>query len=288
LITVGDAAAQEPAAKPKQTTPQTATPQRQPADEPEIKLPTGPMRVEPWATSETRNRYESDPPPKPPESKLILRAKLTGKRLVDMVGRGDLIVEEMVDDTGAVLKTLADYTERELSKTHSLKAGKRMRTAGYAGLSVDAPAASREARKLVKVRGYVNVVFATEVEEIMIDNPLQYVGGYLAHPRLDELGIKITVIEPPQAVRDLRETSGISLQFEGDARKHLAKAELFDAWLKPMYARERPAQTPDGEEFLFLAVVVGKVNADTQLLVKFYPEIEEEKVQFEFKDLALP
>ena len=314
LIPIGDAGAPGPAVTSELTTLQAATPQtpprpqkprdrqRPPAgqltpvpqeqeqkkEEPEIKLPTGPMRVEPWAISETRSRYDSDPPPTPPEPGLSLRAKLTGERLVHMVGRGELIVEEMVDDTGAVLKTLADYNPRELTRIYSLKAGKRMLTAGFAGLNVTARAASRQARKLATVRGYVNVVYATETEEITIDNPLQYLGGYLDNPRLKELDIKIKVIEPGDEVKGMRDTSGLALQFEGESRKHLRKAEFFDAWLKPLYARERPMETPDGEEYLFLAVMAGKVDADTQMLMKFYPEIEEERVPFEFKDIELP
>jgi hypothetical protein len=315
-IAICDACAQGPAVTSELATPQAAEPQTPPPppqrgirprsqagppqalqeqeeeeegeETPEIELPTGPMRVEPWAISETRVRYDSDPPPKPPQPTLSLRAKLTGERLVHMVGRGELIVEEMVDDTGAVLKALADYDPQELARTYPQKAGKRMLTAGYAGLNVDVPAPSRQARKLTEVRGYVSVVYATEVEEITIDNPLQYLGTYLDHPRLNELGIKIKVIEPGEEVKNMRDTSGIALQFEGDARKHLWKAEFFDAWLKPMYARERPMKMPDGEEYLFYAVVVGKIDADVQMLMKFYPKIEEEQVRFEFKDLELP
>lgn len=259
----------------------------QPATE-EIELPTGPMRVEPWSVSETRSRYDSDPPPKPPKQALMLRAKLTGERLVHMVGRGEMIIAEMVDDTGTVLKTIADYDPRELKKTYSLKAGKRMLAAGYAGLTADAPVTSREAQKLVKVSGYVNVAYATEVKEITIDNPLQYLGGYLEHPQLKELNFKIKVIEPGGEAASMRELSGLALQYEGGTQRHLHKAEFFDAWLKPMYARDRAMETADGEEYLFFAVSVGKIDADTQMVLKFFPEVEEEKVPFEFKDLDLP
>jgi len=313
-IAACDAGVQGSAATTELTTPQAQTPQAPPPppepdsqqgplsgpatrfprqEEPEeeggeIELPTGPMRVEPWAISESRNRYDSDPPPKPPESSLTLRAKLTGERLVDMVGRGEMIVEEMVDDTGAVLKTLSDYEPRELARTYPLRAGKRMLTAGFAGLNVGARAPSRAARRLTKVRGYVNVVYATETEEVTIDNPLQYLGGYLEHPQLQKAGIKIKVITPGEGVMGKQDVGGIALQFVDGAEKYLRKAEFFDGWLKPLYARERPVTTPEGEEYVFYAVVVGKIDADTQMLIRFYPEIEETKVTFELKDIELP
>jgi hypothetical protein len=309
-IAACEAVAQGPAARSELATPQAEAPQpppppRKPDQQPlvpedeevegpegeepiEINLPTGPMRVEPWAISESRNRYDSDPPPKPPESTLNLRLKLTGERLVHLASRGEPIIEEMVDDTGAVLKTSADYEPRELTKVYPLRAGKRMRQAGYAGLNVTAPASSREARKLTKVRGYVNVVFAVDTDEIMIDNPLQYLGGYLQHPRLQELGIKIKVITPDEGAMEKHDVGGIALQFVDGARKHLNKAEFFDGWLKPLYARERPTETPEGEEYVFYAVVVGKIDADTQMLMKLYPQIEEEKITFELENIELP
>ena len=309
-IAVCDAGAQGPAATSELATPPAKAPQPPPPprkpdpqprlpggqevevpqdeEQPEIKLPTGPMRVEAWAISESRSRYDSDPPPKPPEPTLSLRIKLTGERLIHLASRGEPIIEEMVDDTGAVLKTLADHDPRELTKVYPLRAGKRMREAGFAGLNVNAPAPSRQARKLTKVRGYVNAVFAIETEEIMIDNPLQYLGGYLEHPRLQELDIKIKVVTPGEGAMDKHDVGGIALQFVGGARKHLNKAEFFDGWLKPLYARERPMETPEGEEYLFYAVVVGKIDADTQMMVKFYPEIEEEKVTFELENIELP
>jgi hypothetical protein len=254
----------------------------------EIELPTGPMRVEPWAISETRTRYESDPPAKPAKQNLMLRAKLTGERLVDMVGRGDLIIEEMADDTGAVLKTIADYDARELTRTYPLKAGKRMLEAGHAGLTADAPVTTRAAHKLAKVRGYVNVAYATGVEEVVIDNPLQYLGGYLEHPRLKELDFKVKVIEPGEELQAPRDVSGLALQYEGGTQRHIYKAEFFDAWLKPMYARDRAMETADGQEYMFFAVSVGKIDPDTQMVLKFFPKVEEEKVPFEFTDLELP
>lgn len=301
-IAVCDAGAPGLTAAPELTAPQQASPkpndpqsapgegalQKQGAEEAQPPLLVGPMRVEAWAIGETRTRYESDPPDNPTRSKLNLRLRLTGARLGDLAGYGEVIIEEMVDDTGEVLMTLEDYEPDELTKFHPLKAGKRMTDAGHAPLNVEARIASRKATKLAKVRGYMNVVLATEVEEVMIDNPLQYLGAYLDHPRLNELGIKIKVIEPGEGAAGRHEAGGIALLFEGDARKHLRRAEFFDAWLKPLYARERQLETDDGAEYLFFGVMVGKIDADTQMLLKFYPQIEEERVSFEFTDLELP
>ena len=251
-------------------------------------LPTGPMRVEPWTLTETRFKCIGELHEHPPEPSITLRTKLTGEKLRYLSGRGEMIIEEMVDDTGLVLMTIDDFAPRELTKIYPLRAGKKMMTVGYAGLTVKAKSPSRQARKLSKVRGYVNTVYAETTEEIMIDNPLQFSGGLIKHPRLEELGIKIKVIDPDPGVVDKREKGGIALQFPEGSIKKVRKIEFFDGWLKPLYARERPVTKPDQDEYIYYAVMIGPIDGDSQMLLKFYPEVEEQRVEFEMKDIELP
>jgi hypothetical protein len=255
--------------------------------EEEIELPTGPMRIELFMVSEERVRYEGEVPEQATESSIRLHVKLTGERLAEMVGLGHLVIEEMIDDTGAVLASRENLEPRDEKATSPVKSSKRLLARGFVNRSAQAKAPSRAARKLAKASGWVNIVYATKTEEILIDNPLQYEGGWLEHPRLKELGLKIRVITPGDEVNVRREGRGIALQFE-ESRKKIEQIEFFDAWLKPMYARSRTVQTPDGEEYTYYGTVMGAMDADTQMLLTVYPEIEEDRIRFEFKDVELP
>lgn len=254
----------------------------------DLKLPEGPSRVEPWALSETRNYYLEDPPPGGVKSTLSFRAKLTGEKLVYLAGRGEMVIEEMVDDTGKVLLALKDVDPKELTRIYPMRAGKRMLQAGYTALNVNAEASDRAAKKVQKIKGYINVVFAKRTEEILIDNPMQYVGGFIDNPKLKEIGIKIKVLDADGKIKETGESPSLGLQFVDDSQKYIRKIEFYDAWLKPLYARERPMETPEGEAFTLYGSMAGKMDADTQLVIRYYPKIEEERIPFEFTDLELP
>jgi len=253
-----------------------------------IELPTGPMRVELWAVSERRDYYKLDPPAGGPHFSLMLRTRLTGERLIYLSGCGDLILEKMVDDTGKVLKSIDDYQPDELTKVKSLRSGKTMLRLGFAAQAASVEASSRKASKLDLIKGYVNVVYAEKSEVIMIDNPFQYMGGYIKHPVLEKLGMKIKVIDPEGKYADKRVFAGIALQYEGDTTKHIRKVDFYDSWLKPMYARERSMKTPEGAEYSMFNPVGGKMDCDVQMLLRYYPVIEEERIPFEFTDVQLP
>jgi hypothetical protein len=251
-----------------------------------IEPPTGPMRIELDSINESRVRYLGEIPERPARSGLRLIAKLTGERLPELVGLGRLIVEEMTDDTGATLVTAAQAAELDAG-TRPYRMAKQVLARGFLNLQADAPLTSRSARKITKVRGRIDVVYGKDVEEIMIDNPLQYLGRQLEHPRLKELNMKIDMIQPGAEHDARRDGKGIALRFN-DSRKRIRKVELYDAWLKPMYARERPMTTEDGGEYSFFGVMVGEVDADVQMLLRVYPSVEDERITFEFTDLELP
>lgn len=257
--------------------------------EEEIQLPTGPMRIEPYAVSESRVRYREGAAEAAASSKLRLQVTLTGERLKDIVGLGHLVIEEAIDDTGAVLAAPENIQKRDRSATSPVRITKRVLKRGFVTSMAELPAPAREARKLAKVTGWINVVYGDGTENILVDNPLQYLGGYLKHPRLEELGMNIRVIEPGDEVDEQREGQGVALQFERCA-KQVRNTEFFDAWLKPMYPRARRVETPDGEDYMYYGVMPGvaKVDADTQMILTVWPEIEEERIRFSFENIELP
>jgi hypothetical protein len=259
-------------------------PKGQPED---IKPPTGPMRVELLSVSETRVHYEGQPPQKPAKSSLRLQAKLTGERLAELVAVGRLVLEELIDDTGAMLAAPQDVDPAERNATRPLRMSRQILVKGFVGLQANTKVPSRAARQITKANGWVNVAYATETEEIMIDNPLQYADRYIEHPRLAELGFKVRVVNPGKEINQKRDGRGIGLQFDG-YRKHMRRVEFFDAWMKPMYARDRTVKTPEGQEYIFYGVVVGQLDADSQMLLRFYPEIEEAQIRYTFENIELP
>jgi len=256
-------------------------------EEPQAAPPTGPMRLEPLMVTEERVRYHGEPPENPMKSTLRLQLKLTGERLGEVVGLGPLVIEEMVDDAGTVLLSPADVQSRDTGQMSSVRNSKRLLSLGFAARTAEAPAPSRTARKLAKLTGWVDVVYAAESEEILIDNPLQYLGREIDHPRLKELGLQIQVIKPGEEIQERRDGSGVGLDLS-QCSKRIRDVELFDAWLRPLYPRSRQVQTAEGRSYTYYGSIVGKVDEDTQMFLSVYPQIEEARIRFEFQDLELP
>ncbi len=252
-----------------------------------IRPPSGPMRIEPFSLTETRVRNLRNAEAQPRGSNLRFQVLITGQRLGEVVGLGNLIIEYMADDTGQVLASLDDYTEQEREATSPVRLSKRMLKRGVVQRVSEVKVPSRKATRLTEVRGWVNLVYATETEQIMIDNPLQYLGGYIDHPRLAELGLKIQVVEPEESVAKRAQRKGIALRFS-DNLKHVRKIEFFDAWLKPLYPRQHNINPENGEPYVFFEPMVSQIDTDTQMLLTIYPKIEEQKLRFEFKDIELP
>ncbi len=256
--------------------------------EEKIAPPTGPMRIEPFLLSETRIRYLKKKGKNAPESTLRLQVTLTGERLPKIVGMGHLIVDNMVDDTGAVLATPADVSNRDRNVISPVRMSKRILKSGVMHRVAEVKAPSRSATKISRATGWVHVVYADKREEILIDNPLQYLGGLIDNPRLNELGIKIRVLKPGKEVGKTKPGSGIALEFVDKSRRRIENIQFFDAWMKPLYPRPRAINPPEGKTYYYYQMQIGRMDSDTQMLVTVYPEVEEEDIHFEFKDIALP
>lgn len=287
-----DQAQQQPARKaaPQAKPMQQKQPDRDaPEDISKIPPPTGPMRLLFHSITEVRNRVAEGVEGAPP-STLRLTATMTGERLAEIVGIGGLVVDEMIDDTGAVLAKPEDVTEQDRTFTQQVKiSAKLMRMGSFQRTREINAVSNRAARKLSKVTGWVNVVYGHGSEEILIDNPLQYVGGLIDNARLKELGIGIEVVEVGPDVRvDPKLGKGVGLRYTS-SRKQIRSVEFFDAWMRPVHPRETLVTPEDGSgEYVYFPFTVGQADADTQLLLVVHEQIEEDKVSFEFNDIELP
>lgn len=258
-----------------------------PEEQVEVTPPTGPMRVLFHSIAETRARSVYEDAPAPPAT-LRFTGFVTGERLGELVGVGSLAIEEMTDDTGAVLTSPAELTEADRTATRAVRISPRlMRKGGFQRTREIKAHTSREARKLTKITGWVNVVYGGDTEEILIDNPLQYVGGVIQHPRLKEIGLNIEVVEIGSEVQEQKNKKGIGLRL-GNGVKQIKRLTFFDAWMRPTHPKNRIVQPENGEPYMYYPFTVGQADVDTQLLLEVYPKIEEQRISFEFKDIELP
>jgi len=293
ILTTPDPAPQQQPATAGQDKPADAKPPArtlspgQNEDMAEIELPTGPMRIEPFSISEERIIFLGEAPKEHAQPSLRIQVKLTGERFADIVGIGHLVIDKIIDDTGADLSNPEGIQPRDLSATSPVRMTPRLLARGtiVRGATVKAP--TRDARKIKSVTGWVNMVYGKETEDILIDNPLQYKGGLIKHPRLEELGMKIKVVEPGEEIQQKRDGRGIGLQFVRCA-KQVRNTEFFDAWMKPIYPRARRVQDAEGNDYMYYGIVVGELDEDAQMLLTVFPNIEEQRLPFSAENLDLP
>ena len=262
-------------------------PAEPPAEAEEVKPPAGPMRLELNAIGESRVRYAGEVPPNAPPSALGIQMKLMGDRLDQIIGLGQLVIEEMVDDQGNAYVNPEDITEETRTAVAPNRAAATVVEQGFWPMQAETKAPPRTASILAKVKGFINVVYAVgEPEEILIDNPTQFREGFLEHPRLKELGIKIGVRAPGD---ESNEAFGRGVAFDfGDFRKQVRRVEFYDGWMKPLYARERRMRGEDGQPLSFWGVSVGKLDEDSQMVLTFFPKTEQQTLTFELDDVELP
>lgn len=254
---------------------------------PEIKPPTGPMRIEPLMIRENRVSYQGELPERPVESFFRIQVRVTGERFPEIVGIGPLIVDEMIDDRGTVLVAPEDVKPEDWTGATPITLTRNVIARGFVIRAADVKPPGRDAHQLRKISGGVEVMYARKTEEIMIDDPLQYLDKYLEHPRLEELGIKIWMVRPGEEIDVRRHGRGIGLRFD-QGSKRIRRVEFYDAWMKPLYTRDQRMETSDGEEYMYYGSMVGPMDADTQMLLKVFPEIEEERIRFTFENVELP
>jgi hypothetical protein len=168
-----------------------------PATEPEaptVAYDEGPLRVEFVAMREVRMRAAEPELAGRMQSDLRIQVRIAGEPLKQVAQYGNVILTEMVDDQGKSLINDDTYTDEEREIMRPLNIPVTRLAQDGLKLVTQTDPASRGAAKLTKMRGTVRLVLADKTEQITIDNPFQYLGGKIADPRLEELGIEIAVV----------------------------------------------------------------------------------------------
>lgn len=258
------------------------------ATEPTTSAPTGPMRMEPIVLYETRVWYGIEPPGGAgPTSTLRLQVKLTGERLGEVVRSGPLVIEEAVDENGTSLVDAEAMGQHAREMTLPVNINARVLQQGFLPREASLNSPPRSSLKIARLRGYCNVVYADKAEQIVIENPLQYEGRNLEHPRLAELGIEIRVLKIGEEADEPGGGKGIAMKFtEGEEK--IRASDFFDAWMKRMAIRARIGQTNTDKKYTYYATQVGRIDEDTQLILHVFPEIETARIPLMADELALP
>lgn len=254
--------------------------------QPEFAKPEGPMRVELLGAIDQRVRYVGEPPAMAASPSLRLQFKLTGARLAEIARMGAATVLEAKDELGNSLLINEDPRSDAGEKTKAFTVSGGMLRLGYVPLDVSLKSGPRNATRIASLTGFINVAYATATEELTILDPMQFKGSKLAHPRLNELGIDIEVIEPTAA-----ETGGagrgIGIRIRG-GEDHVKSVELFDANMRQIQSRNSNRKPDDAEPYVLVSTAGVPITQDTQLVIAVYPDVEPQKIEFKLNDIALP
>lgn len=263
------------------------TPQADAQPEPPVAPPTGPMRVEMLTLMEQRVRNLEPRPGTEAQSALRFQVKVTGERLPEIVRAGRLVVEEAKDDTGKDVIDPEFLKEREKTVTNAVAINNRILQQGYLPAESRLLNSPRAAKTLTLVRGYVNLVYAKDTEDIVIENPLKYEGGIVENPRLKELGIELRVMKLGEEAKEPGDGRGIAIKFV-DGEDSIRGVDFYDSWYHRMNTRPRAGKTEDDKRYTYFAVGAGKLDEDSSMVVVVYPKIERQTLQFKFDNVELP
>ncbi len=264
-----------------------SAPASAPASMPVTVYSQGPMRVEIAALLEQRFRYldQSMQQTRPPE--LRFQVRVAGENVTKVARYGQLILDEVVDDTGLPLVDATKLTEAQRTQTRlSSMPPERLAEQGLL-LVGEAKAAARAAKTLKTMRGSVKIVYADGFEEVTILNPLQYVGQGIEDSRLKAMGIEISIAKTDQFEPAYEPKKGLALKIKtGDDR--IRSIEFFDAWMKNIRARPQPVLSKDETEFAQYRLLGGELDDKSQMVIKVFKNVREDVVKFDFKDVELP
>ena len=248
----------------------------------------GDLRVTLSIMYEQRFKFLEEFPGRLPESTMMMRMRLAGEGITNLVRVGNVVPETAVDEAGKDLASEDMQSEEYRNYTRTINARPQQLAEGGWPLQLQLAPTARGAEKLKEMSGYVLALFADETEDIVILDPLSFSGKKIEHPRLAELGIDLAVLPPgnPPAVRDNEQV--VALQPGAGAEK-IAEIKFLDAWLRPIHTRPpREMPTNEGDMAMVYQTVNTPLQAEMQMVVTVHPNIRTEKVEFSFTDVELP
>lgn len=270
----------------------TQTPPVQPGpmptrNQPDVRAPSGQMRIEPRMIRDIRVGYLADNPENAQRSLLEVRGDLAGAELFQVVRLGRFIIERAADNAGNELPPWETLTDAQRNETRPVVINAQRAPQGVVPLTGVIGAPSRSAESLAYVEASIRVGFASRTEEILIDNPLDRIGEALTHPRLDELGIKPRLVSPADVPAVQDEIRGFGLTFD-DGEERFVRVRFFDAWFRELRPQTRLTQGTREERVYFFNFVSGAFDADLQMEINVYSDLELRRLRMRAEDVPLP
>jgi len=269
----------------------TTAPATQPATQPAaVAAPfdEGPLRIQLMAMREERlHVIEPSPMMSGMESNLQMRAHLQGERVRQISRYGNLILTELVDDTGQSLIDEKTYAGVDTSLMRPMTLPPERLATTPLTLSVRTNVAARAARTLKLLRGTVHVILADKTDKLTIDNPMQYYGKDIEDARLKEYGIVIHVVSYDQLKAPPPTPQSIVLQFKAKPN-NVRQVAFSDGTLRPIRARDSSTVTLADEPCTLYSLEDGAFTDETQLVLDVHPTIEDIQLPLKVENLELP
>jgi hypothetical protein len=248
----------------------------------------GPLRVEVVALMEARMKNLDPQPGTPRDSEMRIQFRVQGVGVDKIVRFGNIILEEVVDDTGRALLRPDQYTESDRTALRPMAAPpERLREAGLLMMG-RTEAASRNARTLKTLRGTVRIVLAERApEQVTIDSIVTKVGP-LEDTRLAAAGVQLRVLPADELeTAPTAPNKAFLLQYVA-GRSAVKGATFYDASLRQIRARESETRTRSGETVFQYLIDEKLWSPDTQLVLEVYPQVEEKSIAIDLTDFELP
>ena len=260
--------------------------QGQPASQPTYDQ--GPLRVSFVAMRELRFARLDPEAFRGMESEMRLQVRVEGQRVDQIARNSDLILDEMVDDTGL---SLLEKPATDADRNFTLPTTQTPDRLIHRGLEImiKAKPSARAARQLAKVRGSVRVILADKEkgEKITIENPFQYFGKLIENPRLKELGISVRVAPFDEFSEPIPPDRVLILQYKTKP-EHVQETNFYDGSMRPLAKRENRIVTSAGEECMAYMLDPGSFNTDLQVVFTVHTQIEDLRLPFNIDNYALP
>jgi hypothetical protein len=283
----------QPAVKAQEKAPPTP-PAVSPTGEPNAparRFDEGPLKSDVIGAMEVRRWAEDAEMAKRMQTGLQMQIRIQGEKITRLARYGSLIFTDLKDDTGEVLIDETTYTPMDKSVLRpSPFPTDRIKETGLPIMVRVKPSA--RAAKTLSGHGTIRLVFTVPSgasEKITIENPAQYQGRRIEHPRLEELGIVIELV-PPEQVKNMPPGE------RGLALDRKAKDELiqnitfYDGWMRPMVARDIWAERIDDNTraLQFYRFDSAFVNDEMQMVIEVRSEVEDIQLPVDLKAFPLP
>lgn len=279
------APAPQPAPAATPATPPTTAP-AEPAP-PETVYDTGPMGADIIAMREIRLTYTDSPERSAAESNFAMQVRIRGDKLGKIARFGNLILTEVVDDTGKAMLDPNTYSEQDrTAMRQQVSPIERIRTTGLL-IATRALPSARGAKAITKLRGAVKLVLSDSTEKVTVVNPQQFIGKAIESPRLTELGVVVRVIPSEEFEAPQPAQRCIALQVTAKA-DNVQSVAFFDGQMQPVRHRENPATTKGGAEVTLYCLDGGAFTNETQLVFEVHPQVEIVDLPVSADNLPLP